>query len=411
MSWCRNVFSVALLTSAACASSVDPGGTLSGPIQLRIPDLPRDLTASEQQAVTATNAFSFRLFRKASAAQGDTSMMISPLGAALALGLAMDGAQGATFDQMRSTLSLDGAAGADPVSGTRSLATLLSSLDPIGSFSIGSALWYRGDFPLNPSFAARGAGTRVGALDFASPASVQTINTWASDASIGRIPSIVDHIDSSQSLLLTNTSYFRGNWNARFDPADTHTDVFYGAAGPQAASYMYRRGLMHYYASHDLEGVDLPFGSGAFSMMIVLPRSSLTIDAMTTMLEAGAWTDLVGKVRDVGMNLFLPRFRIVYDRTLNADLQGLGMRDAFVADGADFTRMSPRGRELSLGVVKQKTLIDVNEDGTIASAGGTVVGSTSGFVPLVMRAERPFLFVIRERASGTIVFIGKVMGV
>ncbi|MEP6991314.1 MAG: serpin family protein [bacterium] len=402
---------MALLASAACASSVDPGGATSNSSLAHIPDLPRDLTASEQQAVTATNAFSFRLFRQASAAQGSTSMMISPLGAALGLGLAMDGAQGATYDQMRSALSLDAVSGADPVSGVRSLTALLGSLDPIGSFSIGNALWYRGDFPLNPSYAATEAGTRIGALDFASPASVQTINMWASDASIGRIPSIVDHIDSSQSLLLTNTSYFRGNWNARFDPADTHSDVFYAAAGPQAASYMYRRGLMLYYASHDLEAVDLPFGGGAFSMMIVQPRGSLTIDAVAALLEAGAWTDLVGKVRDVGMNLFVPRFRIVYDRTLNADLQGLGVRDAFIPNGADFTRMSPRGRELSLGVVKQKTLIDVNEDGTIASAGGTLVGSTSGFVPLVMRAERPFLFVIRERASGTIVFIGKVMSV
>jgi serpin B len=101
---------------------------------------------------------------------------------------------------------------------------------------------------------------------------------------------------------------------------------------------------------------------------------------------------------------------MTWERRLNADLQSLGMRDAFIDGGADFTRLSPRGRELFIGFVKQKTYVDVNEEGTEAAAVTAVgVGLTSAPQTVVMRVDRPFLFVIRERLSGTILFMGKVV--
>ena len=144
-----------------------------------------------------------------------------------------------------------------------------------------------------------------------------------------------------------------------------------------------------------------------------LPRSLVTLltrfDPLADFRQAGGWTQFPSQLRDVGMNLFLPRFRILWDRTLNDNLMAFGMREAFVPGSADFTRISTRGRELSLGVVKQKTLIDINVDGTVAAATAPLAPSTFGFVPLVMRVERPFIVVIHERVSGTIVFMGKVV--
>ena len=99
-----------------------------------------------------------------------------------------------------------------------------------------------------------------------------------------------------------------------------------------------------------------------------------------------------------------------WDGTLNDDLKALGMKDAFSVGIADFSRMSPRGRELALDLVKQRTFVDVNEDGTEAAAVVHVPTDLSGPpFPLIMFVDRPFVVVIRERLTGTIVFLGKVM--
>ena len=408
---CKTALAAVLFTCAACASHADlqSGFGITAP---PAPTLPRSLTAGEQKVVAASNDFSFRLFRQLGLSQADSNVFASPFGASMALGLAMNGTSGSTSDQMRSALSLGGASDSEVNESYRSLVTLLTGFDPLADFRLGNALWYRSDFAVNQGFidaGARSYDAQVAALDFGSSASVQTINASMSAATTGRIPTMLDRVDAGQTMLLLNAIYFRGTFRDRFDPLNTTTQPFYGQAGEQAARMMYRVGPMSYFASHELEAVALPFGSGAFAMTIVLPRAGKSIDATIALLQAGGWSQFSSQLRDVGMNLFLPRFRILWDRTLNDDLMAFGMREAFVPGAADFTRMSTRGRELSLGVVKQKTLIDINEDGTVAAATAPLAPSTFGFVPLVMRVERPFIVVIHERVSGTIVFMGKVV--
>ncbi len=410
-SLCRSLLSAALVAAAACASGTEPqqGSNASPGVAAT---LPRALTAGEQKIIGASNKLSFSLFRQLNAAQRDSNIFASSLGASMALGMMMNGAAGPTYDQMRATLGLGAVSDAELATGYQSLLAILGDLDPVADVRVGSSLWYRSDVPVNQGFIDAGLsayGAQVSALDFASPTSAQAINAWVSATTTGRIATIVDAVDASQSMVLANAIYFRGTWRDRFDPIATSNAAFNGAAGEQAAKVMYRVGLMRYFASHEFEAVDVPFGKGAFTMTVVLPRAGKTIDATVALFQGGGWANLGSQQRDVGMNLFLPRFRILWDRNLNDDLAALGMRDAFVRNSADFTRMSPRGRELYLGAVKQKTLIDVGEDGTISAPTTPVVPSTFGFVPLVMYVDRPFVFVIHERLSGTIVFMGKVV--
>ena len=407
----RSAFSVVVFASAACASHADlqPSVGITAPAP---PALPRSVTAGEQKIIAASNDFSFRLFRQLARSQADSNVFASPFGASMALGLAMNGTAGTTTDQMRSVLSLGGVSDSEVNESYRSLVTLLTGFDPMADFRAGNALWYRNDFAVHQGFidaGARSYDAQVGALDFANSAAVQTINASMSTATTGRFPTMLDRVDASQTMLLLNAIYFRGTFRDRFDPLHTTAQPFYGQAGEQVTKMMYRVGPMSYFASHELEAVALPFGSGAFAMTIVLPRAGKGIEATIALLQTSGWTQFSSQLRDVGMNLFLPRFRILWDRTLNDDLVAFGMREAFLPGAADFTRMSTRGRELSLGVVKQKTLIDINEDGTVAAATAPLAPSTFGFVPLVMRVERPFIVVIHERVSGTIVFMGKVV--
>ena len=408
---CRLAVAAALIACTACGSATDPQQTGTSTSTART-TLPRALTPGEQKIISASNEFSFSLFRQLNASQKDSNVFSSALGATMALGMTMTGSSGATHDQMRSTLALGAASDSEVTDSYKSLVALLNDLDPIADFRAGSSLWYRSDFPVNQTFVDAGLsafGAQVSALDFASPSSAQTINTWVAGATTGRIPTIVDGVDATQSMVLMNAIYFRGILRDRFDPAVTSDGVFHGAVGEQNAKLMYRVGQMRYYATREFEAVDLPFGNNAFTMTVVLPRAGTSIDATVGMFQGGGWSHYVGLMREVGMQIFMPRFRISWERTLNEDLKSLGMRDAFTKSSADFTRLSPRGRELYLGAARQKTLIDLNEDGTLPAATMPVPPLSYSFVPLIMYVDRSFMFVIHERLTGTIVFVGKVV--
>ena len=139
-------------------------------------------------------------------------------------------------------------------------------------------------------------------------------------------------------------------------------------------------------------------------MTVLLPSEGVSVDMLAANLEAGEWEDVADGFDDRKVELFLPRFRMSYERTLNDDLAALGMVDAFDPGRADLTRLSPVG-PLFISEVKQKSWVDVNEEGTEAAAATSVAVAESG--PLVVRADRPFLFFIRERLSGAILFAGK----
>jgi serpin B len=401
----------ALAIAVGCSSSTEPDTGKAGPI---LDALPRALTGGEQRVIGASNDFSFALFRRLSAARTDSNVFTSPLSASMALGMAMNGAAGTTFDEMRATLGFDGSATEREIGESyKSLVTLLRGLDPSVEFRIANSIWYRTGFPVQPSFLDAGRDwfdAQVAALDFESPSAVRTINDWVGGATAGRIPTIVDGIEDDQVMFLINAIYFKGSWRTKFDPARTIDAPFKGVAGDQPAKLKHRDGTNRYLQTADFAAVDLPYGNSAYSMTVVLPDAGKSIDAVATSLQGTAWADWMVQLREAEVDLYLPRFRLEWERMLIPDLQSLGMRAAFVDGGADFSRMSPLGRQLFISLVKQKTFVDVDEEGTEAAAVTSVgISVTSAPVRTVFRVDRPFVFVLRERLSGTILFMGKIV--
>ena len=157
------------------------------------------------------------------------------------------------------------------------------------------------------------------------------------------------------------------------------------------------------------EVIDLPYGGGAFSMTILLPAPGEEVDDLVASLDVAAWRAATTELPEAEMDLYLPRFRVEYKQELNDALQALGMKSAFVPGGADFTGMSTRaGHQLNISRVLQKSYVDVNEEGTEAAAATSVEMVVTSMPPSV-RVNRPFVFAIRERFSGTILFIGKIV--
>ncbi len=403
---------LSLTFAAACGgASTEPDKTIA---PATLDALPRPLSAGEQKIIGAANDFSFALFKQINAAQKDSNVFTSPLSATMALGMTMNGAAGATYDQMRTTLGFGNTPEAEVNAGYKSLITLLRGLDASVDVRVANSIWYRTGVPFNQSFFDAGStffDAQVNALDFASPSAVGTVNAWVSTATAAKIPTIIDRIDSDQVMFLINAIYFKGSWRDKFDVADTRDAPFHAVGGDQTVKLMHRSGKIRYYSATDYEVADLPYGNSAYTMSVVLPRSGKSVESVAAGLQSSGWASTTTGLREAQMELYLPRFKLEWQRKLNDDLKTLGMRDAFLPGGADFTRMSSTvGRDLYISIVKQKTYVDVNEEGTEAAAVTNVgIGLVSAPVPVIFRVDRPFIFVIRERLSGTVVFMGKIV--
>jgi serpin B len=391
--------SLAVVVASACSDPTAP----SAPINA----LPRDLSGSETALITGNNAFAFDLFRTVNADQHKGNVFISPLSASMALGMTANGANGTTYDEMKSTLHLTGSTREDVNGSYKSLISLLRGLDPQTKFTIANSIWYDRTFPFNASFLDESKqyfGAEVAGLDFSNPATVNTINSWVNTNTSGKIPSILDEIAPNEVMFLVNAIYFKGTWLKQFDKSKTVDAPFHAADGTmRTVPMMARTPGVELTANAEYSAVDLPYGNSAFTMTVILPTGD--IDAFADSFDESKWSTLVSSLHESDVSVYLPRFRIEWERLLNDDLQQLGMRHAFGA--ADFTRMSPRGLDLYITKVLQKTFVDVDEEGTEAAA-ATMVGIGVTSAPASFRADRPFLVVIRERFSGTILFIGKI---
>ena len=402
------VATLGLALAVACSGATEPRPQPSPVLEA----LPRALSAGEQKIIAANNQFSFSLFRQLGAAESDSNVFVSPLSASMALGMAMTGASGTTFDEMRATLGFGTTSESEIDQGYKSLITLLRGLDPGVDFRIANSIWTREGFPVTPAFLDAGRtwfDAQAASLDFASPNAVKSINDWVSTATAGKIPTILDQIKSDEVMFLINAIYFKGSWRAKFDPALTIDAPFHGIAGDQPMKLMHREGTIRYMQTPAFSAVDLPYGNSAYSMSVLLPNVGQSVDAVLASLRTDTWSAWTTQFQDAELDLHLPRLALTWERMLIPDLQALGMRAAFQAGGADFSRISPLGDRLFISTVKQKTYVNVNEEGTEAAAVTNVgISLTSAPLRTQFRVDRPYVFVIRERLSGTILFLGAI---
>jgi len=379
--------------------------------------LPRTLSAAETGLISADNRFAVSLFGEiARQTSRDSNLFISPLSAAMALAMAYNGAAGATQAEMQRVLQLDGMTLDDVDQSYRSLIGLLRGLDPQVAFTLANSVWYDRRYAPTPEFldATRTYfDARVEGLDFGSPTAAPTINAWVSDQTHGKIPTIVpDPVPQDAVAYLINAIYFKGSWTARFDKGLTRPGTFKLASGAAATVPMMQHGRTVPIGIAIVNGVtvlDLPYGGDAFSMTIALPHDAAGIDSLVQGLTEQRWRGWIAALDSRSFEVVMPKFTLRYGLTMNDVLATLGMPSAFCGSaGTDFTRLNPGGG-LCISAVKHKAFVDVNEEGTEAAAATSVEFSLTSVGPPLVVVDRPFVFAIRERLSGTILFLGRVM--
>jgi serine protease inhibitor len=238
------------------------------------------------------------------------------------------------------------------------------------------------------------------------------INAWVSEATDGLIDAIVDPpINPLTMAFLINAIYFEGEWTLQFDPDRTATGDFRRSDGSTVSvPFMSMSDEAFPYAqTPDYQAIELPYGGEAFAMTVVLPSDATDIGEFVESLDAEAWAEIIAGLGETELLVALPKFALEYEKTLNDALEALGMEVAFDPATADFSRMQRDALAMQLHIsrVKQKAFVDVDEEGTRAAAVTSVeVGVTSA--PPMFRADRPFLFAIRERLSGALLFTGVV---
>lgn len=393
-----------LLLLSGCS---DPAGPGAGPID----ELPRPLTANEQLVIDRSNTFGVDLMREVLAVDSQPNVVISPLSAAFALGMTMNGASGSTFDGMRNALALGGLT-KDQINGSfEALIELLVDLDPAVEVAIANSTWANEDYPFHQTFFdavvehfAAEAGTR----DFSDAQTLDDINGWVDDRTNGLIDRILENLDPNLALLLLNALYFDAPWTTRFDPSETMPASFTREDGTQVSVQMMRMPEPEnilYGGANGVTAVELTYGGGAYSMVVAVPAGGSRARDVVSSMDSADWDALVASLgeRDLS-HLAIPRFTTAYDAYLNDPLSALGMSQAFTSQ-ADFSELSPV--PLCIDFVRQKTFIEVDEAGTRAAAVTAVgVGATSA--PPAFVVDRPFFFAIRERLSGTMLFVGLI---
>lgn len=405
---------ILLVALAGCELPFGPGSG-SDRAPAAITELPRALSSSELMVRNASNAFGFDLLQGVVDADLDRSHFISPLSASMALGMTLNGADGSTFEAMRSTLRFGGLPQEEINAAYRGLLDLLADLDPRVTFQVANAVWHTDRLTPLPSFVEavrKSFDAQVEPIDFLEPGAPSVINRWVRQRTRDRIEEIVpDPLMNPADVVmyLLNAIYFNGDWTDRFDRAETRSGDFHLADGSTApVEYMHRTGGFRMGGTADYTVVDLPYGGKAFSMTVVVPRNPTGLIPLVREMDEDHWNRLVESLGaehpDAG--LVLPRFTLEWEGSLNEVLEALGMGLAFRPREADFSRLFGEPGPF-ISQVKQKTFVRVDEEGTEAAA-VTAVEMRVVSAPPTIRVDRPFLFAIRERLSGTILFLGAI---
>lgn len=376
---------------------------------------PRQVTETEQRLIDSFNRFGINLLKEISRGRDQGNVFISPLSVSMALGMTYNGAAGTTESAMRETLEFDDLTLEEINEAYSSLIDLLSGLDPNVQFQLANSIWYRLGYTFKQDFIDRNQtyfNAVVQGLNFGDPGASVTINNWVGENTGGRIEEIVpDVIDPLTVMFLINAIYFKGAWTYEFDPADTEDDTFRLPNGTAVSCRMMNQiDEFRYLQGNGFEAIDLPYGDGDFSMVVILPSENKNdVDTMIDALDQETWRAWLASFEEAEGHLQLPKFTVTYEAVLNDVLTGMGMGVAFDPETADFSGMYDGWERLFISSVKHKTFVNVDEEGTEAAAVTSVEVGATGISGFWMRVDRPFLFVIRDSHSQTILFVGKIV--
>jgi serine protease inhibitor len=375
-------------------------------------------SADRAAVVEGDNAFAVSLYGQLRNRSGN--LFFSPESISTALAMAYAGARGDTASEMAKTLHFP----LPPEQLHPAMGALLLDLNTTHEgyqLSVANALWAQRGYSFLDNYLQlinNDYGAGLNQVDFktSTEAARLTINRWVEQKTQDKIKDLLPPgaLKSSTRLVLTNAIYFKGDWQTQFDKAQTRTEDFHESpARTIKAPLMHREGSFNYFNGGTFQVLEIPYKSNELSMVIFLPNDISGLTALEQALTGSntqQWLRQLGTVPKVIVTL--PKFKTTQEFELGATLAAMGMPLAFTG-GADFSGMTGK-HDFAISEVIHKAYIDVNEEGTEAAAAtavtmrALVMRAPDRTPPPVFRADHPFLFLIRDLRSNSILFMGRI---
>ena len=375
---------------------------------------PIDLTVKQTKKADADNRFALNMFREVSSFSIEPNTFFSPLSLNMALGMLYNGASGETRTEMAEVLGMADFSETEINEYYQKMSQSLLEVDPLTEIAIANSIWYREGFSVKQPFIninKKYFDAEVKALDFKKSDAADIINKWCADKTKNRIKEIIEKpIPNDLMMYLINALYFKSMWQSEFDKAKTKQDDFTTAGNQmKKVNMMEQTASFPYFADEHLQCIEMPYGNEAFSMVAILPANDMDIDRLIDYLDNETWQNVVNDLQERQVWLKLPRFKVECELQLNDPVKNVGMERIFDELRADLSNIS--NVQLFVSAIKQKTFVEVNEEGTEAAAVtaiGIYADSIGPGTPLQFFANRPFLYLIKEKSTGAILFIGRM---
>lgn len=367
----------------------------------------------QKEVIDSANRLAFDLFKPTLAgAKGEENIMISPFSITSALSMTLNGAAGETFEAMKKTLGLKEKTLEQINKTYLKLMTEMVPVDKRVVLDIANSVWVEKRLVVKQPFITElqtWYKAEAREIDVTNPDAVDIVNAWIAEKTHDKIPDMLDYLDPDLAMLLINAVYFNGKWRYQFDKADTQEEPFYVTPSVSKTVFtMHQKEKLKYAKTSNSTIVELPYGQGNYTMVVVLPDENVTTNEVADALTPALWNEWMALLADntSEIELSMPRFKYKYKRLLNNDLINLGMGIAFTPD-ADFSNISDQN--LMINRVIHQTFIETNEEGTEAAAATVVeIINTSMPITIQVNIDHPFLYFIRETSTGTVIFEGRV---
>lgn len=407
---------VCCLISNDCFGLIDPNHTTGG---ISTPD-----DADTKLVVAGNTDFAFALYDRlknnSDGTSGSSNLFFSPYSISTALAMTYTGARGETQKQMAATLHFTFPM-QNLCSAFGSLQKQIVQKDKSLGYQVllANALWGQKGEPFLKKFLDltehyHGAG--LNQFDFVNETekSRQAINNWVEEKTNNKIKDLIPPggVDEQTVLVLTNAVYFKGQWKAKFSWWKTRKSDFSISDNDKVkVPLMHLKEKYNYYKNEKLQAIEMPYKGDEISMLIFLPQEMDGLKDVENILTTEKLDTILLKMATREVDAYIPRFKITWESfSLREDIIALGISDAFDPAKADFSGMIDKNRKIWISNVFQKAVVEVNEEGTEAAAATAGVMKQSIHIePPVFRADHPFLFIIRDTRSGSILFMGRMM--
>jgi len=373
-------------------------------------------TGKTKDLAAASTTFAFTLHGEVLRQNEGKNVFISPASVLFALSMAASGAAGETRDEMLAGLGLKGWKTDDLDAACGTLLRWLEKGEAGVELDVANSAWLRQGVPFHAAYGNRledAYNAKAEVIDFNSPKALEKINDWVKDRTRGKIsnagPNAIQPLDV---LFLINAVYFKGAWKKKFEKSQTREQPFHLSNGKsKTLKFMRRTGHYEYAEAEGYQALRIPYGEkDRIALYVFLPKEGVTLGRLQDQLAS------LGPKWRMGLDgnsveVELPRFTLEFGTALKPVLMALGMKQAF-GKQADFSGMSPMGKEVLISEIHHKAFVDVNEEGTEAAAVTTVgvaAKSAAPMKPIVFKVDRPFFCAIVDDTTGAILFTGSIV--